>query len=249
MLGSGKKRRAFADVPAGDVLAFACERAELPLGLWDGFAEKLAEQELWELFEELETPLIPVLADMEMNGVGIDASFFAEMSRRLAGELDRSPCVFSAGRPRSRSPCGSARTRRRPRTRDWSGSCEASHRPGAPDHAAPERPYLNAGELHSLLPEPEEDLPDASQLLELLEYEPDARPDPPVRVQLAPVVPGLEEPAWEEGMELSALRLLAQGHQRPLAHDPQLSLAHGALEAQQQPVVEVVRDRTPLRRR
>ena len=88
VLGSGKKRRAFADVPAGDVLAFACEQAELPLGLWDGFAEKLAEQELWELFEELETPLIPVLADMEMNGVGIDAPFFAEMSRRLAGELD-----------------------------------------------------------------------------------------------------------------------------------------------------------------
>ena len=87
VMGTGKKRRAFADVPAGEVLAFACEQVELPLGLWERFAEKLAAQRMEELFDEMETPLIPVLADMEMNGVGIDAAFFAEMSRRLAGEL------------------------------------------------------------------------------------------------------------------------------------------------------------------
>ena len=88
VLGTGKKRRAFADVPAGEVLAFACEQAELPLRLWALFAGKLAAQGLEDLFDELETPLIPVLAGMEMNGVGIDASFFGEMSRRLAGELE-----------------------------------------------------------------------------------------------------------------------------------------------------------------
>ena len=87
VLGTGKKRRAFADVPAGEVLSFACEQAELPLEVWAQFAGKLAEQGLEDLFDDLETPLIPVLADMEMNGVGIDATFFAEMSRRLGGEL------------------------------------------------------------------------------------------------------------------------------------------------------------------
>ncbi len=87
VMGTGRKRRAFADVPAGEALAFACEQVELPLRLWEGFAGKLAAQRMEELFDEMETPLIPVLADMEMNGVGIDAAFFAEMSRRLAGEL------------------------------------------------------------------------------------------------------------------------------------------------------------------
>ena len=87
VLGTGKKRRAFADVPAGEVLAFACEQAELPARLWERFAVDLATQGMEELFDELETPLIPVLADMEMNGVGINAAFFAEMSRRLAAEL------------------------------------------------------------------------------------------------------------------------------------------------------------------
>ena len=87
VLGTGKKRRAFGDVPAGEALSFACEQAELPLRLWEQFAGRLAAQGMEELFDELETPLIPVLADMELNGVGIDAAFFAEMSRRLAGEL------------------------------------------------------------------------------------------------------------------------------------------------------------------
>ena len=87
VLGTGKKRRAFADVPAAEALAFACEQVELPLRLWERFAANLASQGMEELFDELETPLIPVLAGMEMNGVGIDAAFFAEMSRRLAGEL------------------------------------------------------------------------------------------------------------------------------------------------------------------
>ena len=87
VVGTGKKRRAFADVPAAEALPFACEQAELPLRLWGPFAEKLAAQGMEELFDELETPLIPVLAGMEMNGVGIDAAFFAEMSRRLVRDL------------------------------------------------------------------------------------------------------------------------------------------------------------------
>ena len=87
VLGTGRKRRAFADVPAREVLAFACEQAELALRLWESFAAQLEAQELDDLFDKLETPLIPVLAEMEMNGVGIDAPFFAEMSRRLGGEL------------------------------------------------------------------------------------------------------------------------------------------------------------------
>ena len=107
VLGTGKKRRAFGDVAAGEALAFACEQVELPLRLWSGFADRLAGGAvadsdgpddaagsagaggggLEKLFDELETPLIPVLADMELNGVGIDTPFFAEMSRRLGAEL------------------------------------------------------------------------------------------------------------------------------------------------------------------
>ena len=87
VLGTGKKRRAFGEIAAAEALSFACEQAELPLRLWERFSGQLAAESLEELFDELETPLIPVLADMEMNGVGIDPGFFAAMSARLAGEL------------------------------------------------------------------------------------------------------------------------------------------------------------------
>ena len=87
VLGTGKKRRAFGEIAAAEALSFACEQAELPLRLWERFSGQLASGGLEELFDELETPLIPVLADMEMNGVGIDPGFFAAMSARLADEL------------------------------------------------------------------------------------------------------------------------------------------------------------------
>ncbi|MYE92902.1 MAG: DNA polymerase I, partial [Gemmatimonadetes bacterium] len=87
VLGTGKKRRAFGEIAAAEALSFACEQAELPLRLWERFSGQLASEGLDELFDGLETPLIPVLADMEMNGVGIDPGFFAAMSARLADEL------------------------------------------------------------------------------------------------------------------------------------------------------------------
>ena len=87
VMGTGKKRRAFGEVAPEEVLSFACEQVDLPLRLWELFAVRLAAQGLEALFDELETPLIPVLAEMEMNGVGIDAGFFADMSARLGDEL------------------------------------------------------------------------------------------------------------------------------------------------------------------
>ena len=87
VLGTGKKRRAFGDVAAAEALSFACEQVELPLRLWERFSGQLAAEGMEALFDELETPLIPVLAEMEMNGVGIDPGFFAAMSARLADEL------------------------------------------------------------------------------------------------------------------------------------------------------------------
>ena len=88
VLGTGRKRRDYGEVSAAEVLNLACEQAELPLRLWDRFAPELDEQGLGELFEALETPLIEILATMEIHGVGVDATLFASMGRRLAGELE-----------------------------------------------------------------------------------------------------------------------------------------------------------------
>lgn len=87
--GKGKDRRDFGEAPASAARDFACEQAELPLRLWERFAEELAARgpDAQRLVDDLETPLIPVLAQMELAGVGIDAPFFARTSVRLEEEL------------------------------------------------------------------------------------------------------------------------------------------------------------------
>lgn len=87
VLGTGRNRRHFGDIAANEALHFACEQVEVSLRLWRRFTAQMASQGLQELFRELEMPLIPVLAEMEMHGVGIDAGFFAAMSARLGDEL------------------------------------------------------------------------------------------------------------------------------------------------------------------
>ncbi len=87
VLGTGKKRQAFGDLAADAVGDFACEVADLPVRLWDRFEGTLEENDLRGLYEDLEAPVLRVLADMEMHGIQIEADFFASMSRRLETDL------------------------------------------------------------------------------------------------------------------------------------------------------------------
>ncbi|MGI9628140.1 MAG: DNA polymerase I [Longimicrobiales bacterium] len=87
VLGTGKQRQAYGDVSADKAVDYACQRAEVPLRLWARFQQGLEAQELQGLFDEVETPLIPVLAAMEMAGIEIDPVFFSEMSGRLEKPL------------------------------------------------------------------------------------------------------------------------------------------------------------------
>ncbi|MEX2529403.1 MAG: DNA polymerase I [Gemmatimonadota bacterium] len=86
--GKGAKQVPFSQVPLERATPYACEDADLTLRLRDAFAPELVEYELDTLFRELEMPLIPVLARMEEHGIRIDASFFRELSGKLAAELE-----------------------------------------------------------------------------------------------------------------------------------------------------------------
>ena len=67
---------------------YACEDADITLQLHDAFQPMLTEKGAKELFERLETPLIPVLADMERTGVRIDTECLARLKDTFQGELD-----------------------------------------------------------------------------------------------------------------------------------------------------------------
>lgn len=83
------KGKTFADVPVSEAVSYAAEDADLTLRLHALLAPRLAEAGLTRLFETLEMPLVPIIADMEMEGIGLEKERLAGFSLELAGEIDR----------------------------------------------------------------------------------------------------------------------------------------------------------------
>lgn len=73
--------KTMADILPSKVCDYACEDADVTLRLWNILEPRLHEQPgLWELFTDIEMPLVDVLADMEMTGVAIDNKTMAEVA-------------------------------------------------------------------------------------------------------------------------------------------------------------------------
>ncbi len=87
--GKGKSEISFAQVPLEEATPYACEDADLTLRLMERFAGNLEEEGLGDLFRDLEMALVPVLAQMEWEGIRIDPDFFKRTSRWLGEKLER----------------------------------------------------------------------------------------------------------------------------------------------------------------
>jgi DNA polymerase-1 len=87
LIGKGKKQRTMAEVDLASAAPYAVADAEAVLRLIPLLDPDLDACEARSMFTEMELPLIEVLADMEMAGIGLDMSFLAEMSKDLAGRM------------------------------------------------------------------------------------------------------------------------------------------------------------------
>lgn len=87
LIGKGKNQITMAEVPVEKVANYACEDADMTQRLKELFLEKLEENNLVELFNKVEIPLINVLLEVERTGVSINEKFLAEMSVRLDKEM------------------------------------------------------------------------------------------------------------------------------------------------------------------
>jgi DNA polymerase I len=87
LCGTGRSVVPVAECGIDPVRRFACEKADLAMRLTDRLAPDLEAHQLDPLFRDVEMPLIPVLARMEMAGIGIDAAFFRHASERLERDL------------------------------------------------------------------------------------------------------------------------------------------------------------------
>ncbi len=78
----------FDRVPLDRATEYAAEDADITFRLYRHFEPLLREHGLWKLFTEIEMPLVRILADMEMEGVGLDVKRLASYSTELADELE-----------------------------------------------------------------------------------------------------------------------------------------------------------------
>ncbi|MEO5886667.1 MAG: DNA polymerase I, partial [Anaerolineales bacterium] len=101
LIGKGKKQISMADVAIESVAPYAIADAEIPLRLMALQVDELKRVNGRKLLEEIDLPLTPVLADMEMTGIPLDLPFFEETSKRLEkrmAEIEKQ--VFdSVGKP------------------------------------------------------------------------------------------------------------------------------------------------------
>ena len=79
----GKNQRNMRDLSPTDVYKYACEDADVTLKLKNILEKELEDNGVKNLFEEIEMPLVPVLAYMERNGVRIDTDALKETSKHF----------------------------------------------------------------------------------------------------------------------------------------------------------------------
>ena len=108
LIGKGKKQLTMRDVPVDKVVDYACEDADITLRLYKALWPELEEEGLVELYETIEAPLIPVLKNIELNGVKLNVPFLEDYSKVLSGEIqslkneiyDEAGSPFNIGSPK-----------------------------------------------------------------------------------------------------------------------------------------------------
>ena len=87
LLGSGKSAITFDRVPIDEASLYAAEDADITLRLWQYLKPRLHLNRVTAVYESLERPLVPVLAEMEMQGIKVDRDVLSRMSNGFAQKM------------------------------------------------------------------------------------------------------------------------------------------------------------------
>ncbi|MFN2189888.1 MAG: DNA polymerase, partial [Candidatus Promineifilaceae bacterium] len=88
LIGKGKDQISFASVPIEQAAPYGAADADITLRLAKSLEPELKEKGLESLMQDIEMPLIKVLASMEREGVGVDVEFFKKMSAELEERIN-----------------------------------------------------------------------------------------------------------------------------------------------------------------
>jgi DNA polymerase I len=87
LMGSGKSMVTFDRVAIDDATKYAAEDADVTLRLWQTLKPQLHKARVTTVYETLERPLVPVLAQMEMHGIQVDRDTLSRMSNAFAQKM------------------------------------------------------------------------------------------------------------------------------------------------------------------
>jgi DNA polymerase-1 len=87
--GTGKNRISFAEVPLDKARDYAAEDADITLKLYHVLKPRLAREHMVSVYEDIERPIIPVIAQMEYAGIKVDPKILKTMSHDFSVALDR----------------------------------------------------------------------------------------------------------------------------------------------------------------
>ena len=87
LLGVGKSAITFDKVKVADAVPYAAEDADITLRLWQIFKAKLHIEQVTTVYETMERPLVPVLAEMEMHGIKVERDVLSRMSNTFAQKM------------------------------------------------------------------------------------------------------------------------------------------------------------------
>ncbi|MBW2938599.1 DNA polymerase I [Aureisphaera sp. CAU 1614] len=85
----GKNQLSMRDVPIEQQTEYAVEDADITLQLKNHFETELGEANTQKLFDEIEIPLLRVLADMELEGINLDKGFLKSLSVELDSDIKK----------------------------------------------------------------------------------------------------------------------------------------------------------------
>ena len=89
LIGSGRNQKRLDEIDVEQVAQYAAEDADVPIRIADQLHEQLEEKGLLDLFQEVEMPLIEILAELQFNGICLDVEHLGKLSSELEGTIEQ----------------------------------------------------------------------------------------------------------------------------------------------------------------
>ena len=87
LVGSGKKQVPFSEVSIEKATTYSCEDADYTLRLWKSLKKLLIKNKLMSVYQNIEKPLVKVIAEMEIKGIKVDKKGLLKLSEEFKSDI------------------------------------------------------------------------------------------------------------------------------------------------------------------